>query len=230
MKVRIEDLTDDVRVVLLDRPEKRNAIDKSMVSAIKNAIESAPGAAVVIGSSDTSAFSSGADLDLTPEERAEVSDLLYELYEAIRTSPVISFAAARGHAVGGGAQLLLACDLRIVGPDTAIRFAGAGHGLAVGAWGLPTLVGRGRALDLCLSMRVVGAEEALRIGLVDRVADDPLLEAIEYATEISQHDRSVLSALKAIVAESDRAVALRTERARNTGWDGSIVDRPVEGA
>jgi enoyl-CoA hydratase/carnithine racemase len=199
-----------------------------MVSAIKDAIDNAPGSAVVIGSSDPAAFSSGADLDLAPEERAELSDLLYELYEAIRASPVISLAAAQGHAVGGGAQLMLSCDLRIVGPDTAIRFAGAGHGLAVGAWGLPTLVGRGRALDLCLSMRPVEAEEALRIGLVDRVADDPLHEAIEYATELSQLDSSVLSAVKAIVAEPDRAVALRMERARNAGWDGSIAHRPVE--
>jgi enoyl-CoA hydratase/carnithine racemase len=78
-------------------------------------------------------------------------------------------------------------------------------------------------------MRPVGAEEALRIGLADRVADDPLHEAIEYATGVSELDPSVLSALKTIVDEPDRKVALRIERERNAGWDGSIADRPIEG-
>ena len=84
----------------------------------------------------------------------------------------IVVAALDGAAVGGGAQLAIAADLRVAAPAAFLQLAGPGHGLAVGAWGLPSLVGRGRALDLCLSMRPVEREEALAIGLVDRVADD----------------------------------------------------------
>ena len=73
-------------------------------------------------------------------------------------------------------------------PDRPIRFAGPGHGLAVGAWGLGSLVGRGRAIDLCLSMREVSADEAAAIGLVDRVADDPDAAALELATQVTRLD------------------------------------------
>ena len=71
-------------------------------------------------------------------------------------SPVIIIASIHGAAVGAGAQLAVASDLRIGSPPARFRFAGPGHGLAVGAWGLPSLVGRGRAAEICLSMRWVG--------------------------------------------------------------------------
>jgi enoyl-CoA hydratase/carnithine racemase len=220
--VRVEDHDHGVRVVLLDRPEKRNAIDREMVGAIQEALETTRGAVMVLGSTHSSAFSSGADLDLLPDERAEVSERLYALYEAMQGSSVVLIAAASGHAVGGGAQLLIACDLRVVAPDTTIRFMGPGHGLAVGAWGLPSLVGRGRAMDLCLSMRPVDSEEALQIGLVDRVVENPLREANDYAYRIAQLDRDALATIKMVIGTADRAESLRIERDHNAGWDGSI--------
>ena len=82
-------------------------------------------------------------------------------------------AALDGPAIGGGLQLAITCDLRIAAPAAWLQARGPGHGLAVAAWGLPTLVGRSRALDLCLTGRRVDAQEALAIGLVDRVEDDP---------------------------------------------------------
>lgn len=222
VSVRVEDRDRAVRVVLLDRPSKRNAIDLPMVEGIHEALGSAPGAAMVIGSTERAAFSAGADLGATAPERAEVSDRLYGLYHVMRTSSVILLAGASGHAVGGGAQLMIACDLRIVAPDVSIRFMGPGHGLAVGAWGLPSLVGRGRAMDLCLSMRSVDAKEALAMGLVDRVEAEPLEAAIAYATHLSSLDREAVTTLKRVVGEPDQMAALRMERRHNSGWDGSV--------
>jgi enoyl-CoA hydratase len=212
----------------LDRPQMRNALDRPLVSALLEAFGSLDAAAVVLGSTDPAAFCAGADLSIDDAERAEVGELLYDLYEAMVRLPAPIVIATGGHAVGGGAQLLLAGDLRIGGPTTRIRFVGPGHGLAVGTWGLPSLIGRGRAMDLCLTMRAIGAEEALRIGLLDRIEEDPEAAAVQIATEIARLDPEAVERLKRIVA--DRTGLLETldrERIANRGWSGAIgTDRP----
>src|SRR3954453_13654466 len=97
-------------------------------------------------------------------ERAAVSCRLHALSGRMTSSDAIIVAALGGAAVGGGAQLAIAADLRAASPGAPVLTAGPGHGLGVAAWGLPSLVGRGRAVDLCLTMRHVDASEALRIG------------------------------------------------------------------
>lgn len=164
--------------IVLDRPERRNAISLEMVEALHEAVAGCSEEAVVIGTSDRRAFCSGGDLSLGPSELKHVSGRLYELYRAMLRLDAVLVAAVDGDAVGAGAQMLLACDVRIGAPSSKISFAGVATGLALGTWGLPSLVGRGRATELCLSGRVVGGDEALRIGLLDRVAGDPGTEAI----------------------------------------------------
>lgn len=220
--VLVNDESSGVRKVLLNRGSKRNAIDARIVSGIRTAILDAPGPALVIASSDARSFSAGADLSLSDIERAEVSDSLYDLYELMRSTSKIIVAAASGHAVGGGAQLLVASDLRVAAPDLEIRFAGPAHGLAVGAWGLPSLIGRGRAMDLCLSMRKISAHEALEIGLVDRVSDLPMSAALELAEHICRLDTEAVAAVKAVASMSNQADALRAEREHNSAWNGSM--------
>ena len=144
-----------------------------MVECLIDAFVEDDGDTSVVVVTANGSFCSGLDLSMADHEREEVSDRLYELYSLMVRFPRPILAAARGHAMGAGAQLLVASDLRIVVPGSEIRFPGPAHGLAVGSWALPGLIGRGRAMDLCLTMRAVGAEEALRIGLVDRVADEP---------------------------------------------------------
>lgn len=221
--VRHQDDPRGIRRILLDRPKTRNAIDSEVVSGIRQGLATAPGPVVVLGSTDPRAFSSGADLGLPDAERATVSDSLYELYQEMQASPKIIIAAASGPAVGGGAQLLVASDIRIVSPRASIRFLGPGHGLVVGAWGLPSLVGRGRAMDLCLSMRTVDAEEALTIGLVDRVVEDPVVSALEYATAVMAVDHSAVAAVKEVVSIASVDDALGAERAHNSVWDGEVA-------
>ena len=215
----------DVLRLRLNRPNRLNAVDMALANSLLAAFDEVDARVVVLGSSTPKAFCSGADLDLEDEERARVSDLLYELYEKMVELSVPIVVALDGHAVGGGAQLAVAGDLRIAGPDTKIRIAGPGHGLAVAAWGLPSLVGRGRALDLCLTMRAVGAEEALTMGLVDRIEEKPGEAAVDLASELARLDPAAVGRVKRVVsAASDPLDALREERSGNReSWSGSVA-------
>ena len=213
-----------------DRPERRNALDRSMVQALLDAFAEPGEPVVLLGSTTRDAFCAGADLRLADDERAAVSDLLYELYGRMTACDAIVVAALDGPAVGGGAQLAIAADLRVASPGARIQVAGPGHGLAVAAWALPSLVGRGRAMDLCLTMRPVGAEEALRIGLVDRLADDAAAAGLALATELAELDAAAAARVKRVAWASALALdALEDERAGNrAAWSGSMT--PAEAA
>jgi enoyl-CoA hydratase/carnithine racemase len=209
----------------LNRPHKRNAVDRALVDALLDGIAAAGDAdAVILASSTPDVFCAGADVSIAEDERAEVSDKLYALYEHMVATPAPIVAAIGGAAVGGGAQLAIASDLRVVGPQGRIRFAGPGHGLAVGAWALPSLVGRGRAMDLCLSMRWVDAEEAVRIGLAERRADDADAAALELATQVAGLEPAATRRVKAIVTRASAHAGLVAEEAAgNRGWSGSMA-------
>jgi len=215
----------DVLRLQLNRPDRLNAINMPLVNALITAFDDVDARAVVLGSSSPKAFCSGADLDLEDEERARVSDLLYELYEKMVELPVPIVVALDGHAVGGGAQLAVAGDFRIAGPGTKIRVAGPGHGLAVAAWGLPSLVGRGRALDLCLTMRAVSAEEALAMGLVNRIEEEPGEAAVDLASELARLDPAAVGRVKHVASAASKSLdALREERSGNREyWSGSVA-------
>lgn len=216
---------EDVLRLRLNRPDRLNAINTPLVEALNMAFDGLDARAVVLESSTPRAFCAGADLDLEDAERARVSDLLYELYEKMVRLPIPIVVAINGDAVGGGAQLAIAGDLRVAGPLAKLRVAGPGHGLAVAAWALPSLVGRGRALDLCLTMREVGAEEALAMGLVERIEESPSETAIDLASSFARLDPAAAGRVKRVVtAASGYLDALREERAGNReSWSGSVA-------
>jgi len=215
---------DGVVRLRLNRPERANALDAALVEALHDALSDLDARAVVLASNAPRMFCAGADLGLADEERMRVSDRLYALYERMLTAEVPLVAAIDGPAVGGGAQLAVACDVRVAGPEARVRFVGHGHGLAVGAWALPSLVGRGRAMELCLSMRWVDAQEALAIGLVDRRADDADAEALALAEQIAGLDAPAVARVKQVVGTAaGRAAALAEEAAGNRdAWSGSM--------
>jgi enoyl-CoA hydratase len=210
--------------VRLDRPERRNALDRPTLEALHDAFAAPDTPVVVLGSTSRAAFCAGADLGLEDDERAAVSDLLYALYGRMTSSDAIVVAALDGPAVGGGAQLAIAADLRVASAGARVQLAGPGHGLAVAAWGLPSLVGRGRAMDLCLTMRPVGAEEALAMGLVDRLVDDAQAGALELAAQLAALDPAAAARVKRVAWGTARALeALDAERAGNrAAWSGSM--------
>jgi enoyl-CoA hydratase len=222
--LRIDRPVPGVLHLRLDRPERRNALDPPLVHALLDAFDARREPVVVLGSTSPDAFCAGADLGLADADRAEVSDLLYALYGRMTGSDAIVVAALPGPAVGGGAQLAVAADLRVAARAARLQVAGPGHGLAVAAWGLPSLVGRGRAMDLCLTMRPVGADEALAIGLVDRVVDDADAASLELAAQLAALDPVAAARVKHVAWGSARALdALEEERAGNrASWSGSM--------
>jgi enoyl-CoA hydratase len=223
--LRVEERGDGVVEVLLDRPAKRNALDREVVNRLADVFSLRRRRAFVLAASQPGAtFSAGADLTLEDAERAHVSDLLYQLYEQMLSTEAPIVAVVEGAAVGGGAQLALACDLRIGGSGAMFRFVGAGHGLAIGAWGLPSLVGRGRALELCLTMRRVAAVEARELGMLDRLVDDPRTEALALARSICGLDEGAVARLKSIAATASgvRAALQEERRGNRDAWSGAV--------
>jgi enoyl-CoA hydratase len=195
-----------------------------MALALSGHLRAPDARVVLLGAADPTAFCAGADLKLSDADRVEVSDLLYELYRRMIELPVPILAVLQGPAVGGGAQIAVAADLRIADATASLRFLGPGHGLAVGAWVLGSLMGRGRALDLCLNMRVVAAGEALAMGLIDRVVCDPWAEARAMGAHIARLDPGAVGRTKRIIHDGAAlASMLEQERDGNrASWRGSV--------
>jgi enoyl-CoA hydratase len=221
--LRVQERGDGVVALWLDRPAARNALDHVLVDALQSAFTMATARAYVLGSTDSRCFCAGADLSMSDAERGAVSDRLYELYRTMVCAAAPIIAVIEGPAIGGGAQLTIAADLRIGSPTARFRFPGPGHGLSVGAWGLPSLVGRGRAMDLCLTMRTVDAEEAARIGLLDRVEANAHELACAVANEMAQLEPTASARVKMVAREASGLLpALEAERAGNAPWSGSV--------
>jgi enoyl-CoA hydratase/carnithine racemase len=202
------------RWLRLARPERRNALDVDLAVAVRDAIAAEPDMPVVLGSADPQVFCAGADLFISDSERSVISDLIYDCCETIVTRPGPVISVITGAAVGGGAQLAGASDLRIAGPGARLRWIGPpGPGLAVGAWMLPDLVGRGAAMDLVLTGRWVEAAEALALGLVNRVTDDPERDAGRIAADLAA--RGAAAGVKAVMAAGGLLDRLRAEREVN---------------
>lgn len=200
------------RWLRLSRPERRNALDVSLLRAVTDALAADPGIPVLLASADPRVFCAGADLTISDAERAAVSDLVYDCCETIVTRPGLVIAVLTGAAVGGGAQLAAASDLRIADPAARLRFTGPpGLNLSVGAWLLPDLVGRGAAMELTLTGRWVDAAEALALGLVNEVCDDPGTVAAAIAARLAGRN----SGAKTVMAAGGLLDRMAAERAAN---------------
>ncbi len=206
-----------IAVVSLNRPDRLNAMSIDLVVELHDVLE-AVGAdnscRVVVLTGAGRAFCSGLDLKdygvipnidgLQVGQIAQRSMRYYSrLVPLIRHlhQPVI--AAVNGPAYGGGMCLAAACDLRFAGPDAAFNATGIVNGLTSTEMGisflLPRLIGAAHSSDLLLTGRVVDADEAFRMGLVSRVADDPVAEAIAVAERMTEFSPYGLAMTKNIV-------------------------------
>jgi enoyl-CoA hydratase len=218
--LRVEHSPAGYRRLLLSRPERRNALDVGLAHALRDALRQDEATPLVLGSTDPGAFCAGADMSISDADRATVSDLFYECCEIMITRPGPVIAVVSGPAVGGGAQLASAADLRVAGPGARLRWIGPpGRGLAVGAWVLTDLVGRGTAMELALTGRWVEAAEALAIGLVNRVEDDPGRVAAGIAAELAAQGSPVSARVKSVMSAAGLLDRLHAERQANrSAW------------
>jgi len=199
--VHVERGADGVAVVRIDRP-RANALSTEVVRQLTVAAEELgedpPGGVVLWGG--RLLFAAGADITeltsdgqaLVPTQRAmAISDGFRAACDAINAIPRLTVAAICGFALGGGCELALACDLRVCADNARIGLPEILLGIFPGGGGtqrLARLVGASRAKDLILTGRPVGAEESLRIGLVDRVVhrDDVLATAAALAAQAAR--------------------------------------------
>ncbi|MCX2727383.1 enoyl-CoA hydratase/isomerase family protein [Thermomicrobium sp. 4228-Ro] len=178
----------DVATIVLNRPAVRNALDRALAQALTTtarelARDERLRAVVLRGSPP--AFCAGADLReriaLSPEERTAHTETIAAAVEALAEIPVPTIAVISGACLAGGAELALACDLRFADTTARFGFPEVRRGIFPGAGGmlrLPQLVGPSRAADLLFSGRIIDAEEALRIGLIDRLCEPGRLDSL----------------------------------------------------
>ncbi len=230
-----------VTVVTIDRPGRRNAVDRPTADALLEAFEAfeaddSASVAVLTGADGT--FCAGADLqaiaDGTGNRVAEGGAGPMGPTRMALSKPVI--AAVEGFAVAGGLELAVWCDLRVAAADATFGVYCRRFGVPLvdgGTVRLPRLVGEGRALDLILSGRGVGADEALSMGLVNRVVPTgtALGAALEWAGELAalpqvclRNDRR--SAVEQWGLSVDEALRLETR----LGLDSLASGEALEGA
>jgi enoyl-CoA hydratase len=172
MSVRVE-RAGAVTTVVIDRPDARNAVDRETANALADAFrafDADPDAAVAVLWGAGGTFCAGADLKRMDNRVEPDGDAPMGPSRLVLSKPVI--AAVAGHAVAGGLELACWCDLRVVEEDAVLGVFCRRFGVPLidgGTVRLPRIVGLGRALDLILTGRPVRADEALRIGLADRV-------------------------------------------------------------
>lgn len=185
------ELSDQTAVLTFTRPEIRNPLSINVIESIKTAIAGLESDAkveglVITGTGKT--FASGADLKevalLDSDEAFEFAKQGQNLMSMITKSRLTTIAAINGFCMGGALDLALACDRRISSKDACFSHPGVSLGLITG-WGgtqmLPSLIGLKNAYDMFLTAKRIDAVEALRIGLIDEIANDPVAQAIKYA-------------------------------------------------
>ncbi len=217
-RVRV-DVRDHIATVTLDRPEKHNALDQAMFEAIVAAAEqvtSTPGVRAVVLHGAGPSFCSGIDLGSLMSTADGVGGLITELegdvpnrfqrvaYDWTRL-PVPVIAAIHGNCLGGGLQIALAADIRIATPDARLSVMEVKWGLVPDmslTQTLPRLVGIDIAKELTLTGRVFDGEEALRLGVVTRLENDPLAAANQLAVEIASKSPDAIRGAKRLLDEA----------------------------
>lgn len=206
------DVTDHVATVTIDRPEARNALNAQVREELKTVLDAVDAdddvrVVVLTGSDEAKAFVAGADVtelrdrSTVEQRRVSTSRRVYETVDDLR-KPVV--ARINGHALGGGLELALACDIRIAHERAKLGSPEINLGLIPGGGAtqrLPRLVGEGKAMQLVLSGDLVDATEAHDIGLVDEVYGDA-----DFDDAIGDLASSIVSKSPLAVEHAKRAV------------------------
>src|ERR1700724_1758844 len=199
-----------VATITLNRPEKRNAISFELIDDLPRAFDEVAKseALVVIVTGAGKAFSSGMDLDnlkallgRSPEQNLQDSQTMVQLFRSLYEFPKVTIAAVNGAAIAGGTGLALLCDFALAVPEAKFGYTEVRIGFvpAIVSTFLLRQVGEKHARDLLLTGRIIGAEEAHRIGLINEIVS---------AEKLSERARALASQLM----ENSPASLWRTKR------------------
>lgn len=166
---------DAAKLLILNAPHSRNALSRELVDALSSQLDAATSenCRLVAIAGGAECFSSGFDLEgVEARSHAELAArflAIQDLLEMLERAPFLTVALVRGPAVGAGADLVAACDVRVGSPEATFRFPGLNFGLLLGTRRLMSLVGSGMALRLLLEQEKLSAAQALDAGLLTRV-------------------------------------------------------------
>jgi enoyl-CoA hydratase/carnithine racemase len=211
-------VTDGIADVRFNRPDKRNALDREQFASIAEAgeaLKSAEGVRVIVLSGEGASFCAGIDLsmfgslDITTGDRGDpgavaegaITHLAQQVCWVWREQPVPVIAAIHGHALGGGFQIALGADIRIVHPDTKLAVRELYWGLIpdmTGTFTLGRLIRDDIARELTYTARVFDGREALELGIATRLSDEPRAAAMELAAQIASSSPDAIRAAKAL--------------------------------
>jgi len=231
------DVADAVGLLRLERPDARNAINtpmlEEMLGHLASARDDGEARVLVVSSSDHMGLSAGADVREQLDEGGRVRrvELFARLYDELTGFPKPTIAACHGACVGGGAEIAVACDLRVGGSNLRLRFPGAALGVPVGPARLVTLCGLSVAKYLLLTSKEVDADMAYRWGLVHKVVSAPRTEeaALELAGQVAQHPPEAVARLKRMLHDLDDVEGRsRAEGEGQVEWQRSGPGLPAD--
>lgn len=193
----------------LNRPEKKNAITQDMYQTLADKLNQAAGdfaiRAVVIDSNGDS-FTAGNDInDFANDPQMHEGSPVFNFLFAIHNFPKPLIAAVKGRAVGIGTTMLLHCDYVTANPDTKFSMPFVSLGLVAeggSSYLFPRLVGHAKASEIFLTGRTFSADEALEMGVINRVGSDELSLAMEFAKEVSEQPPNAVINTKALLKSS----------------------------
>src|SRR5215218_1374659 len=199
-----ERLGPGIEVLRLDRPDQRNAVDTALLAEVNDALaalaEDASLRVLVVSSTSPRALSAGADVaeELDAERGVARMEAFARMYAQVSGFPLPTVCVCVGHCVGAGAEVAAACDLRVGGDNMKARWVGSLHGVPVGPARLAPLVGEALAKDLIFTSRVLGAEEAERVGFVRSLhpAEEAEAAALALAEELAGRPAGGLRRMK----------------------------------
>jgi len=207
-------IQNNIAILRVNRPAARNAFDWAAQEQFADLIAMVAAddtlrALIITGAGDK-AFAAGADLKQLanhPEAAAgrRLTSIMKPALQQMVALPIPVIAAVNGDALGGGCEIVTACDLRIAAPHARLGFVQVRNALPTG-WGgahrLVQLVGQSRAMELMLTSRILNAEEAQAIGLIHRISPvemDVLDAAMAWAEELAFWSKGALTAVKSLI-------------------------------
>ena len=189
---------DSTLIIYINREEKLNALNSIIIKELDNVLSlhqnDSTVKSIIITGSGEKAFVAGADITemekFSSSEAAEYSNNGINLFNRMETYTKPIIAAIDGYALGGGCELAMSCHIRYASEKSLIGLPEVSLGLIPGYGGtqrLRNLVGLGKACELIFSAKPIKAEEALAIGLINKICTDPLFESIELASRIGKN-------------------------------------------